>query len=125
MTMTAPTSAPATGKPPRRARRRLITLSVTLAAAAGLAGLAAPAAFAGVDGGVDMNAACVAQYGPGTSASASGPNVYDWACFGGGIGSFRGGINVGEQCVAQYGSGAEAQFSDYNDPYTWYCYTPD
>ena len=130
--MTSPLSAPATGRPPRRARRRLIALGVTVAAAVGLvglaapaalAGVAAPAALAGVDGGVDMNAACFNQYGPGWSAVA-GANVYDWACVAFSSGDLNHfGINVTEQCVAQYGQGAVAQFSDYGDPYTWYCYT--
>src|ERR1039457_6046107 len=125
MIMTSPTSAPATRKPPRRARRRLIAVGVTLAAGVGLAGLAAPAAFAGVDGGVDMNGACANQYGPGAHTyPPDGGNVYDWSC-NSSTGVKLGGINVQEQCVAQYGAGAEAQSSDYTDPYTWYCYTPD
>ena len=125
--MTAPTSAPATGKPPRRARRRLITLSVTLAAAAGLAGLAAPAALAapaGIDGGVNMDLACMLQY-PGQDAIATtngGQDVYSWICFGElGHASTLGGINVDEACVYQYGPGAVALFSDYGDAYSWYC----
>lgn len=97
--------------------------TTTLAAGIGLATLAAPAAFAGVDGGGDMNAACVNQYGPG-AAAAAGYNVYDWVCVRAGLTLILGGINVQEQCNAQYGPGAQAQFSDYGDPYTWYCYTP-
>lgn len=78
--------------------------ATTLAAGIGLATLAAPAAFAGVDGGGDMNAACVNQYGPG-AAAAAGYNVYDWVCVRAGLTLILGGINVQEQCNAQYGPG--------------------
>ena len=123
--MTTPTSAPATGKPPRRARRRLITLSVTLAAAAGLAGLAAPAALAapaGIDGGVDMALACIVQYNDQPTIPVIGAfDVYSWGCFNTQSGADLGGINVNAACVYQYGPRAVALFSNYNDPYSWYC----
>jgi hypothetical protein len=109
----------------------MITLSVVLAAGAASAGLAAPAALAsvnGVDGGVNMNAACIAQYPNSTVTGAyvdysGNVNVYDWYCSSDYGATSIGGINIDEQCVAQYGPGSVAQFSDYNDPYTWYCYS--
>ena len=122
--MTSPTTASATGRPPRRARRRLLTLGLTLAAAAGLAGVAAPAALAapaGIDGGVDLSMACYLQY-PGQDAWAgfsNADNVYSWYCDSNS--GYLGGININEECVYQYGPGAVALFYDYNNPYSWYC----
>jgi hypothetical protein len=122
--MTSPTTASATGRPPRRARRRLLTLGLTLAAAAGLAGVAAPAALAapaGIDGGVDLNTACYLQY-PGQDAWATvyAPGtVYAWYCESNS--GILGGININEECVYQYGPGAVALFYDYYNPDSWYC----
>jgi hypothetical protein len=103
----------------------MITLSVVLAAGAASVGLAAPAALAsvnGIDGGIDMIAACAAQYPyvAGVTAKLSAPNVYAWYCSSP-SGINVGGIDVQQQCVAQYGQGAYALYSDYNNAYSWYC----
>jgi hypothetical protein len=33
-------------------------------------------------------------------------------------------ISVAAACVSQYGSGSTAQYRDFNDPYSWYCTSP-
>lgn len=120
--MSTLTSAPAAGRSPRRARRRLITLGIALAGSAGIAGVAAPSAFASGVGGVNMNSACISQYSQPNAYAEAGANVYTWLCYV--DGSDLGGINVTEQCIAQYGVGSTAEYSNYSDPYSWYCTAP-
>jgi len=71
-------------------------------------------------GGVDMQAACKAQYGNGLTAVATNANsAYSWQCVGPGV-SY--GIDVTAACRAQYGYGAVSAVSNPASAWSWYCH---
>jgi hypothetical protein len=92
-----------------------------LAGVAGTAIVSEPAAAA--TGGVDMQAACNNQYpGQGRRAAVRVNNVYGWRCVTGVVPVADGNIDVWRQCRTQYNNpSAYGAYSNYNNPYSWYC----
>lgn len=105
-------------------RKKLALLVVGALAAAGVTfGVAAPAQAATL-GGVSVWDACVYQHGTPSSLAISPYNVYGWECvYNGGWNAVTYGVNMSQECAREYPNrGASAWYSNYNDPYSWYCY---
>jgi hypothetical protein len=99
----------------------LLAAGAALALGTGLAvGAATPASA--TTWGVSMYQACVEQHGQPSSVGVyAGWNVYGWRCrYNGGWNYIDQTINVSQYCSYHYG--AVARYSNYNDPYSWYCY---
>ncbi|KAI0814237.1 hypothetical protein GGR55DRAFT_634495 [Xylaria sp. FL0064] len=81
--------------------------------------LATPTSAQTWAGPVDINRACLQQYGGGWTSSLDGSSAYDWSCVDG-IGNHKP-INIDAYCSQTYGNAA------YADPqgggaYDWGCY---
>ncbi|GAA1913297.1 hypothetical protein [Streptantibioticus ferralitis] len=121
---TSTASSTSTSKLPRRIRRRVARIGITLGAALLIgAGLGATPASAQDLGGLDLNAACQNQYNSYYWAKAIQYNVYGWACVAP-WDSGRPPINVWQECRREYGATYDGApvYATYN-PYSWYCTT--
>src|SRR5581483_5283110 len=90
----------------------------------GLGGIAVAAVPASAStGSVSMQAACDNQYpGQGRIAKVRTYNVYGWKCVTGAVPVADGDIDVWRQCRTQYHNpNASANWTDFNNPYSWYC----
>lgn len=65
--------------------------------------------------------ACVQQHGQPSSVGVyAGNNVMGWRCrYNGGWNYIDQSINVSQYCSTNFG--AVARYSDFNNPYSWYC----
>lgn len=72
--------------------------------------------------GVDMVDACKLTYQAAWKVEVTlvEQNVMGWKCMINGY-SYKLDINVGAWCKHKYGNGARSKYSDFNDPYSWYC----
>lgn len=102
--------------------RQLASISTAVAVAvSGLVTGAAPASAAS-RAGVSMWNACVYQHGqPSSVGVTQGWNVMGWRCvYNGGWNNVQLTINVQKECNR---TGLRfASYSDYNNPYGWYCH---
>ena len=64
-------------------------------------------------GGLDLQSYCRENFG--RNVHLIGPTVNDWRCG-------RSSFSVRNACRQTYGFGARAAYSNFNDPYSWYCY---
>lgn len=83
--------------------------------------LVAPASASTNAGGVDMQQACLEQYGSGWTAGYYAGSAYNWFCVN--SAGTKESINVDEYCAVTYGKNA------YADPqggqvFDWGCYWP-
>jgi hypothetical protein len=103
---------------------KLLLISVVVSLAPTML-FALPAHAASRLGGVSMAGACQNQW-PGSDVVLLNNTVYGWKCrFWSSLGPTYWDINVTKQCNDQYHkSNAYGAFSDYNNPYSWSCYTP-
>lgn len=74
-------------------------------------------------GGVSVYNACKYQY---TAAYhwevfLKENNVMGWRCHLNHIKSGSVEINLNTECAREYGRGAKARYTNFNDPYSWYC----
>ena len=105
-------------------RKKLSLLVAGALAAMGLTfGISAPAQAATL-GGVSVWNACVYQHGTPSYLVISPYNVYGWKCqYNGGWNAVYYGVDLSQECRREYGSYASASYTNYNDPYSWYCHT--
>jgi hypothetical protein len=101
-------------------RKSVIAVMGAALCLGGFAVAVSPASAA--TGGVDMQAACNNQYpGQGRIAKIRTWNVYGWKCTSGAVPVADGNIDVWRQCRAQHGANATGGYTNYSNPYSWYC----
>lgn len=73
--------------------------------------------------GIDMLDACNYQYGLSTFVRSTTGDVMGWRCYINGSNGVieQGGVNLNRYCSYMYGSSYKAHYSDFNNPYSWYC----
>jgi hypothetical protein len=79
----------------------------------------APAAQAGIVGGISVEQFCQGWYGSSWHAVVRINNINGWRCTSGGIDNT---VNYTTACAQQRATPYWG-YSDYNNPYTIYCYT--
>jgi Protein of unknown function (DUF2690) len=106
------------------AMRKVLAMAAVVAAAT-LGVVAVPNAASATTrlGGVDMQAACNAQYpGLGSRATVTDPSsAYSWRCV---TANASYGIDVNRACATQWWPGAYAGLGSSTNPYSWYCQGP-
>ncbi|SDG69770.1 hypothetical protein SAMN05216553_110297 [Lentzea fradiae] len=80
-----------------------------------------PAPPAAAGGGVDINGWCVAVYGDPWHAELRNFNAHGWVCQWAHDTAAWTSVDMYAACRRTYGSASTAQYTDYNNPYSWYC----
>ncbi|WP_410646534.1 hypothetical protein [Amycolatopsis sp. cmx-4-54] len=93
--------------------------SATDSGAAGAAQAAGPITVSG--GGVDINGWCVARYGNPWHAELRGNNANSWVCQWGQDTAAWQAVDMYAACRRTYGSGSTADYTNFYNPYSWYC----
>ncbi|SER30123.1 hypothetical protein [Actinokineospora terrae] len=95
----------------------MLGVGATLVAASPAA--AAPPAQYG--GGVDINGWCVAKYSAPWHAELRTHNAHGWVCqWGHDTAAWRS-VDMYAACRRTYGPASTARYTDYKNPYSWYC----
>lgn len=103
-------------------RKKFAVALVSLLATFGATIAVAPSASATGLGGISAASYCKWKYG--WDDTAHGNNVMSWQCVArgsAGVTYVFGGVDMNKQCVRQYGAGAVAKYTNFNNPYSWYC----
>jgi hypothetical protein len=106
-------------------RVRAALAAATLAGGAVATVTAATPAFA-AGGGINVTAACKAQYPNAleewlvTAVAADAGSIYGWQCWDGSVYEL-GGVSMRSACIEQYGSGAVAYVVPPYNAYSWRC----
>lgn len=108
----------------RVGRARVASAVIGAMLAVGSVALIGPPAHASsVVGGISVQTYCRAHYGSTSNAVLRYNTVYGWWCAGpGGDKAFYAEQACLEQ-YRQYNGRVHAWYSDYRNPYTWYCYS--
>ncbi|WBB78251.1 hypothetical protein O7606_18680 [Micromonospora sp. WMMD882] len=106
----------------RGTKRRLASFAASLLlASVGMFGLNAAPAQAGYLGGVNMEMACLFQYGVQWNEGLFGNDVMSWKCVDPTC-CYLASIDVDRACRTQYNNiNAFALYSSYHNPYSWFC----
>lgn len=84
---------------------------------------AGPKTVSAATHGIDMLHACNYQYGLSMFVRNVTGDVMGWRCYisGSGVVAEQGGVNLNRYCAYMYGNAYKAHYSDFNNPYSWYC----
>lgn len=84
--------------------------------------LQVPSTPAWAGGGVDITYWCRSYYGSSYfNAVLVANNVYGWRCQYGTDTGTRLNVDMNNVCAVEYGAPGTARFTNYTNPYSWYC----
>lgn len=101
--------------------KRILT-QVLLGALMLLGGAVTVTGVAHAGGGVDITGWCRSYYNSSAfNAIVVVNNVYGWRCQYGSDTGTRLSVDMNAACAWKYGNPGTARFTNYSNPYSWYC----